>query len=53
MIIEERSRRRRSVAEPEPEPRWRRSSEEESETPALRAATLGKRNYQALLDLKL
>merc|ERR1719427_2456828 len=50
MIREESSRRRRSAAEPEPEPRWRRSAEEEkSETPA----TLGKRNYQALLDLKL
>merc|ERR1719454_567138 len=55
MIREESSRRRRSAAEPEPEPRWRRSAKEESETPdsALRAATLGKRNYQALLDLKL
>merc|ERR1719427_2095828 len=54
MIREESSRRRRSAAEPEPEPRWRRSAEEEeSETPALSAAILGKRNYQALLDLKL
>ena len=55
MIREESSRRRRSAAEPEPEPRWRRSAEEESETldTALRAATLGKRNYQALLDLKV
>ena len=54
MIREESSRRRRSAAEPEPEPRWRRSAEEEeSETPALSAATLGKRNYQALLDLKV
>merc|ERR1719427_428751 len=54
MIREESSRRRRGAAEPEPEPRWRRSAEEEeSETPALSAATLGQRNYQALLDLKL
>merc|ERR1719427_25475 len=53
MIREKNSRRRRSAAEPEPEPRWRRSAEEESETPALSAATLGQRNYQALLDLKL